>query len=209
MAGLFTAIAIYAFLRVLKYEGGHWLFVGAGLAALYTHAFTVVPFLLMGGYLWVRGKLEWKHLAGTAMVALPYAAMMFTIAQNRHANYGLTPDWVATYIPFESFGWIAPLVVIFIIIALFRNRNQVTTIFTVIPVLTAIFAIVVSPWTPIFPRYTLAAMPMLAAVAMTPVTRWIRKRSPWLITLGTLVVVLNLCQIVALWYFQLHPAGAP
>jgi hypothetical protein len=50
---------------------------------------------------------------------------------------------------------------------------------------------------------------MLAVVAMAPVMRWIRDRVPWIITVGTLAIMLNLAQIVALWFFQLHPAGAP
>ena len=205
LAGLFFAVAIWAFLMVFHGEDRQWLFIGAGLAAIYTHAFAVVPFCLMGAYLWWRGRIGLKHAAGAALAAVPFAVMMWTIAQYRHANYGLTPQWVAGTLPLEMLGYAFPFILILIIISWVKDRNGVTGIFLAVPVVTGLSAVAVSFWTPVFPRYALATMPMLLAVAMVPMSRWVRSREPWWWYFGFPILLLNVLQLWSLWTVQMHP----
>jgi hypothetical protein len=48
-------------------------------------------------------------------------------------------------------------------------------------------------------------MPMLFLVAVVPLAQGIRSRNPWVLPVVTLIGVLNVVQIAALWYVQHGP----
>jgi len=168
------SVVILAFIRILKDKDAWLLFTVSGLIALYIHAFAVVPLAFMVLYLIHIRQIRYNYLIGMSIAAIPFILMMYVIGLHRHYAYGFSPLKVAGLMPLEFFGYGSPVVLALIAWACMMYLNRYDLPLIAVPLLTCLSAILIAPFTPVFPRYALLVMPLLAVVAMVTVARWIR-----------------------------------
>lgn len=206
LAAFLFAVTTLAFIRIQKGQDAWAMFAVSGVAALYVHAFVLVPLVLMAGFLLVLAPERSRVFLGMGVLAVPFFVMMGFIGLNRHGVYGL-PVWkVAAILPIEFFSYGFPIVAVLFLYACLKNQNIYVAPLVAVSALTCFFLVVLAPFMPVFPRYALPVMPMVLVVAMVPVRDWVREKNPMILALAAGFLVI---QAVELWVGWTMPRMIP
>jgi uncharacterized membrane protein len=204
MVGAIFAVTIWAFIRILKGKGEWIVFAISGLAAIYTHSFAIVPLGFMILYLIYLRNINWRALASMIVAGIPFGIMMYQTATTRQA-VGYVPMWVswatpqgvAIAIPLELFGYAAPLIIGLAVWTVWKSYSRCDWPLVGIGTLTCAALVAFSPVQLVYAHYALLVMPMFAAVALVPVTRWIQERNQIALYLAVVYLAMQYTQLAA------------
>jgi uncharacterized membrane protein len=164
-----------------------WLIYGA-LASLcvWTHLFALVPIGFMGMYLFY--KYRWESITKPFITYLPILALAGTFYAIKSERYLIMENWIGNTVQqlleftlLEYFTYSVALFMTLIMLSLWMNReDEITCAMVAIWICSFVTQIVMSQITPVFARYTIMLVPVLVAVAVDPVMRFIESEEPTL-----------------------------
>ncbi len=174
---------VYFWLRVYKGDARNltlvWL---SGCIALcfWSHYYSVVPIAIMMMFLLRKKSTVIKIAALTLLFISPLIAMFDFSQFSTRTNHGVfnvlwvSPYQIALTTPNEMFCWSVVVIVPLAFYSLWKYfRNDLVKIFTAASFIPALLIIPMARFTAVMPRYAVFVAPLVMAVAMLPVSRYI------------------------------------
>lgn len=175
------AIATYAFIKIFRDEHWKWylLFTVAGTFSMWSHAYAFVPLSMMWVYLlWEKIGVAAKWLVLLLLWCSPFLYYIQMVFTRSGEHFGGTWWQILTMLPLELF-WV-PAVVILPMFAwvLIKNREGLLIkpelYLGVVAAVTILSTLPISFLNPVFPRYAMLVVPIVLALALSPMVEYIQ-----------------------------------